>query len=151
MSTKKFEFTQGIDRGLAVYEDRVEITQKGGLFGVLSGQGNETLFYKDMTSIEVRECSFVNGGHIKFSVPGTREENNEITFGGFSNRSGMNDSANEIKKYVLQRISESKSANLSSGNSSSTADEIMKLNQMKNDGLLTDEEFQMAKKKALGL
>ena len=34
MSIKKFEFTQGIDRGLSVYEDRVEITQKGGLFGV---------------------------------------------------------------------------------------------------------------------
>ena len=63
----------------------------------------------------------------------------------------MNAAANEIKKYVLQRISESKSANTSSGNSSSTADEIMKLNQMKNDGLLTEEEFQLAKKKALGL
>jgi len=151
MNTKKFEFTQGIDRGLSVFEDRVEITQKGGLFGVLSGQGNETLFYKDMTSIEVRECSFVNGGHIKFSVPGTREENNEITFGGFSNRDGMNAAANEIKKYVLQRISELKSAKPDSNNSSSMADEIMKLNQMKNDGLLNEEEFQMAKKKALGL
>ena len=46
---KKFEFNHGLDRTLLVYEDRVEIGQKGGFIGILSGQGNETIFYKDIT------------------------------------------------------------------------------------------------------
>jgi len=150
METKaNFNF-QGVDGTLDVYTDRIEIKPKG-LLGLMGNQGNETIFIKDMTSIEVRECSFVNGGHIQFSAPGTNEKNNKIAFGGFGDRKSMNENANKIKSFVLQQMQIAKATPVSTPATSSTSDELLKLSQLKDSGILTDEEFQSAKKKLLGL
>ena len=150
METKaNFNF-QGIDGTLDVYADRIEIKPKG-LLGLMGNQGNETIFIKDMTSIEVRECSFFNGGHIQFSAPGTNEKNNKVEFGGFDDRKSMNENANKIKSFVIQQMQSAKSSTPTSSGSSLASDEILKLSKLKADGILTDEEFQSAKKKLLGL
>lgn len=150
METKPSFNFQGVDGTVEVYVDRIEMKPKG-LLGILSNQGNETIFIKDMTSIEVRECSFINSGHIQFSAPGTNEKNNKITFGGFGDRKSMNENANKIKTFVIKQMQIEKSSASSTPSSSSTSDELLKLSKLKQDGILTDEEFQSAKKKLLGL
>src|SRR5688572_640441 len=103
METKpNFNF-KGVGSSLKVYDDRVQIKPKG-LLGVLGGQGGETIFLKDMTSVVVRECSFFHGGHIQFSAPGTKEENNRIEFGGYFGRKSMNENAKKIKAYVIHKM-----------------------------------------------
>ena len=150
MDTKASLNFQGVDGTLDVYADRIEIKPKG-LLGLMSNQGNETIFIKDMTSIEVRECSFVNSGHIQFSAPGTNEKNNKIAFGGFGDRKTMNENANKIKAYILQQMQIAKTSNVTIPSIASTSDELLKLAQLRDSGILTEEEFQSAKKKLLGL
>ena len=94
----KDEFIDGIDRVLKVYEDRIELLPKG-IMGI--GTGNETFFIKDIVSVSVRECSFISSGYIQISVPGTKEENNRVIFGGFVNRSKMNANAQRVKSLIL--------------------------------------------------
>jgi len=143
---EKFKF-EGIDSIMNVYEDRVEIKPKG-VLGVMSGQGSETFFIKNITSVEVRECSFFNGGHIQISVHGTNEKDNKVMFGGFSNRSGMNENAIKIKSYIIKQLQNPIPVE-SIVNSSS--DELLKLSKLKEDGVLSEEEFTLAKKKLLGI
>ena len=142
----KFNF-KGIDAILEVYSDRIEI-KPNGVFGLLDNQGNETILIKNLTSVEVRECSFIKGGHIQFSANGTNEKNNKITFGGFGDRNGMNENANKIKTFVVKQMN---TPSISTDEPTSTSDELFKLSSLKDSGVITDDEFQMAKKKFLGI
>jgi len=147
MDTKeKFSF-EGIDGTMKVYEDRVEIKPKGAI-GFLSNQGNETFLIKNITSVEVRECSFIKGGHIQLSVHGTNEKRNNISFGGFGDRKSMNENAMKIKEYLIEQMQNPIS---SQPTVSSSSDELLKLSKLKDEGILSDEEFSLAKKKILGI
>lgn len=143
-----FNFT-GVDMTLDVYQDKIELKPKG-MLGKLGGQGNETIFIKDITSIEVRECSFVNGGHIQFSGAGINTKANKLAFGGFGDRKAMNENANKIKAFILNQMQTLK-ANPVAAAAPSTSDELLKLSQLKDQGILSEEEFTNAKKKLLGL
>ncbi len=149
MSDKTNLTLQGVDATIELFTDRVEITPKKA-FKILAGKGSETIFIKDMTSVEVRECSFVNGGHIQFSAPGTNEKNNKVTFGGFGDRKSMNTNANSIKDFIIEQMKIQKQPVISNSNIS-TSDELLKLSQLKDSGILTESEFQSAKIKLLGL
>lgn len=91
----------GVKNVLEVYEDRVEVKPKG-LLGFVEGNGNETIFIKDIKSVGVRECGFFNGGHIELTSAAITRK---IDFGGFSGRSQMNDTANKIKTFILDKNS----------------------------------------------
>jgi hypothetical protein len=148
MGTPVFTFN-GVSSSLEVYPDRIEI-KPSGFLGKIGGQGGESIFLRDITSVEVRECSFINSGHIQFSAPGTSESNNKVEFGGFGDRKGMNANALEIKEYVLKQIQSIK-ANPTPSGTVSSSDELLKLASLKEQGIITDEEFQSAKKRLLGL
>lgn len=90
----------GVKNELEVYEDRIEIKPKG-LLGFVEGNGNETIFIRDIKSVGSRECSFFNGGHIEIT---TDAMNRKIDFGGWRGRSEMNKTANEIKTFILDKI-----------------------------------------------
>ena len=138
----------GISGIMEVYEDRVVIKPKG-LLGKLGGQGHETIFISDITSVEARECSFSNGGHIQISAPGTKEKNNRVEFGGWSGRSEMNKSAIIIKDFILDRMKMLRT-NLNTP-ASTISDEIVKLSKLKEQGFLSETEFTSAKNKLLGI
>jgi hypothetical protein len=97
----EMEFTHGIDRNLRVTQDLVEFSPKG-VLGI--GTGTESFYIKDIISVSVQECSFVNSGYIQFSIPGTKEENNRVIFGGWSNRGKMNSDAQAIREFVMERM-----------------------------------------------
>ena len=138
----------GIDSTLKVFNDKIEIAPKG-LLGKMGGQGNETILIKDITSVEVRECSFINGGHIQFAAAGTNEKKNRVEFGGFGDRKTMNETANKIKEFVLKQMQTPAASPIAPA--ASTSDELIKLSQLKEQGILSEDEFQAAKKKLLGL
>jgi hypothetical protein len=138
----------GVDAKLSVFNDRIEIAPKG-LLGKIGGQGNETILIRDITSVEVRECSFINGGHIQFAAAGTNEKKNRVEFGGFGDRKAMNETANQIKAFVLKQMQVATTS--PAAPVASTSDELIKLSQLKEQGILSEDEFQAAKKKLLGL
>jgi hypothetical protein len=143
---KKFEFT-GVDMSIDVYEDKVEIKPKKSLLGLLGGQGSETIPMKNITSVEVRECSFVNGGHLMISAIGVSSKENKIQFGGFSGRDEMNKNANAIKAFIVEKMGEISQPT----SDSNMSEELTKLAALKANGILSEEEFTQAKNKLLGL
>ncbi len=145
MEKSKFNF-QGVNGNLEVYSDRVEMRISGGFFG---GDKTETIFIKDMTSVEVKEANIVSSGYIQFSAPGTNESNNKITLGGWS-PAAMSEKAKEVKSFILQQMQILKSESATPA-TISTSDELLKLSQLKDSGVLTDDEFQLAKKKLLNI
>ena len=138
---------EGVDGIVEVSEDRIQIKAKG-IFQLIGNQGNETIFIKDINSVEVRECSFFNSGHIQFSTPGSREQSNKIIFGGFGDRDNMNENANKVKAFILKQMQILKSTS-QTVNQFSVSDELLKLSKLKQDGILSEEEFQSEKKKLL--
>ena len=143
---KKF-YLDGVDMSIDVYEDRVEIKPKKGLLGFLNGQGNEVIPIKNISSVEVRECSFINAGHLMVNANGTSSKENKIVFGGFGDRKTMNETANKIKGFIFDKLSSSQSTQ----SNNSLAEELSKLNELKSNGIITEEEYKLAKNKLLGL
>ena len=127
---------EAVNDTLEIFSDRVEIKRKK-ILGMISPNGNETLFFKDITSIDVRECSFSNGGHIQFSAAGTNEKNNKVVFGGWSGRAEMNANANAIKTFIVEAKQKLNEAPVQINNTTSTSDEILKLSKIKDDCLIT--------------
>lgn len=140
----KFRFS-GVDMSIDVYNDKVEIKPKKNLLGFLGGQGSETILIRNISSVEVRECSFINGGHLMISVNGNSLKENKIEFGGFGDRKSMNESANSIKNFLIEKMNEKNQ----SKSELSTSDELQKLSKLKDDGILSEEEFKKAKGKLL--
>ena len=57
---------------------------------------------KDVKSVAVRHCSFFNGGHITVT---TNAMTRKIDFGGFAGRKQMNETADTMKTFILEKIS----------------------------------------------
>lgn len=141
---------RGQGQELEVYDDRLVITTKG-LTGLLTRgpTGALTIPFLSITSIDHRPCGFMNG-YLQFTIPGGVQtvlfDQNKFIY----SNSAENAVVAQIKAYIEKRIPELKSAQAGSGATSSTADELAKLGNLKERGLLSEEEFVKAKRRIIG-
>ncbi len=149
--------TNNLGSTLTVLEDCVKLEHKG-MKAIAMGlpRGEKTLFYDDFTSVEFKPAQLLSG-YIQFNVPGHKKSPNanrnalydEYTF-------GVNKAIEGAAYALYQKILENKKkARAASGtvvvNQTSAADEILKLKQLLDAGVLTQEEFDAKKKQLLGL
>ncbi len=147
---------KGVQDILEVFEDRVAITPKGILGFPNKGiKGTKEIPFQSIFAIQFKEAGAVFSGYIQFTIPGGFEsrggilaaakDENTFMFAGTTN----NAMAIEIKTYVDSAVKKLRTsqANLSTTNLS---DELQKLAALKQQGLLSDEEFQAAKKRLIG-
>lgn len=140
---------------LEVYEDSLSITPKG-IAGFLNKglKGTKTIQFTAITAIQFKKAGLTNG-YLQFTLPGGNEfrggvlnaSSDENTF-AFYNLRDSNVIAAEIKDYIEGRIKELRQPT-TTAISISLSDELEKLAQLKANGALTDEEFQLAKNKLL--
>ena len=121
---------------LEVYEDRVEFTRD-----VRGCEMTLGIPYDLLDSVQVKKAGILFGGHIlfvtsKFSSKGGRPE--ILQFSGKHN----NTLAIEIKQYIDLAINK-----LRNPASITFSDELQKLAELKQRGILSEEEFQAAKHK----
>ena len=125
---------RGVGGELEVFEDKVVITPKGvmgGLGGILS------IPFVSITGIEHKKAGFVLPGHIMFQGGGVLATHHN----SFSYKKDANAVIQEIKEYIERRIKK-----ISGGpSSSSLADELTKLSNLRKQGILSEEEFKKAK------
>ena len=150
-----FDFKSKVGDGLKVYEDRIVITHSGFLNALSMGiKGDKTIFYSDLTSVQFKKAGFL-AGHIQFSLLGGRESTGGV-FAACSDENSItiysqdNEIAAKMVAYIQEKIKEARSPKVVSA-STSTADEIMKLKNLLDMGILTQEEFDLKKKELLGL
>lgn len=115
--------------------------------------GDRTIAISSITSIQLKMGGWMPG-YILFSYAGSKPFNGGIIEAtqdpdAFIFEKKLNEQVGEFKNKV-EEIMRSKKAAVLGGASSNLTDELMKLADMKNKGVLSDSEFEAAKKKLLG-
>jgi hypothetical protein len=157
MNLKEYR-AEGVDGIVTANEIEISIRFKG--LGRITNGGDESYPIERVRAVGFKEPGFVRG-HIQFGVldaNGRAEANS--TNSGFIFGSNEHQVLFEkkslkdfiaIKEFVEQQIEKHKSGNSSKQTSQlNIADELEKLAKLKESGILTDEEFQIQKKKLLG-
>ena len=143
---------KGIGELLEVYEDKVAITPKGAMGFLSKGlKGTKTIPFFSITAIQFKKSGLISG-YLQFTVPGGIESRGGAFAAALDENTfmfkGQNELALEIKNYI-ENYSEKPTINANS--SLSAADEIKKLKQLLDEGILTEDEFSKKKQQLLGL
>ena len=145
-----------------VYEDKIELTQKG-FIGLLSQglSGTKTYYYKDITTVQFKNCGWT-AGFFEFTFAGGidkkgglfagADNDNRFVFGKatIGNAKKLAAEMEKVNEYIQERLRESKNPQIMQQNVSS-ANEIEKYNELFNKGIITEEEYVAKKKQLLGL
>jgi len=140
---------------LEVFEDKVTITATGVTGFLMRGlKGTKTIPFHSISAIQFKRGGAVRG-FIQFTIPGGIESNrgafdavvDENTF-LFDEES--NTEAEIVRSYIESRMKEIRTPKPAKSQATSLGDELTKLATLKSQGLLTDEEFQAAKKRLIG-
>lgn len=141
---------------IKVYEDRVEISHDS-RFGILTQHGHagtRVIPLDQITSVDFRAAGRVIGGTIRFShaggsnvpvrlVTASKEgpDPNTVAF-----TRGHQPEFERVRDEVLARMGKRSSP----AAAPSVADELSKLSALRDQGVLTDEEFAVEKRRLLG-
>ena len=146
----------GTTSRVIVYEDRVDIERTGFLNKLSYGfSGTKSIPMSSITSIQYKAGGSILNGFLQFGVLGGKERNGGLT-GAQSDENSVifskdkNEKAEKIKAFVEKKIAERSSPAQSAG-TVSTADEILKLKQLLDAGVITVDEFETKKKQLLGV
>lgn len=141
---------------IELYPDRVSIRRHGlraalghGLF-----QGNKEILISSITAVQMKKPSLgILVGYIQFSILGGNEGTKGLTEATSDENTVTIDSMFEYEaaEAIRDKIYEIKNRDniIPSNGESSIADELIKLQQLKESGVITEEEFQSAKDKLL--
>lgn len=128
------------DKGrLKVYDDKVELG-----FNMLGTTRSNTLMYHQITGVEVKttfaKVPLLSPGAAKITIYGTGNQKLEANW-------IKQEEAQKAEELINERIK--RIANQQSG--VSQMDELEKLSNLKDKGVITQEEFDQKKKQLLGL
>lgn len=140
---------------LEVFEHKLTIAPAGALGFLSKGvKGKKEIPFTSIVAIQFKEANFVTSGYLQFTIPGGNESKGGVFAAAQDENTFMfakkkdNAIALEIKNYIESEVHEARkpqtvapTANLS--------DELQKLATLKEQGILSDGEFQSAKQKLL--
>lgn len=146
----------GTNGRIIVYEDKVDIERIGFLNNwVRDFPGTKTILMSSITSIQYKPGGAFMNGFLQFGVLGGRErvggsfdaarDENSVVF-----PKDKNEKAEKIKAFIEKKIAERSNPAQSAG-AVSAADEILKLKQLPDAGIITADEFEAKKKQLLGV
>lgn len=149
---------KGVNSNLEVFEDKLTITPSGVLGFLTKGlKGAKTIPFSSITAVQYRKAGPIVAGFIQFTIPGGNEgrggvfdavfdENTFMFCKSFDGRD-VNEEAEKINNYIDSQIKLFKSPQ--NAQPAGIADELKKLADLRGQGVLSEEEFQQAKKKLL--
>ncbi|MBC8095532.1 MAG: DUF4339 domain-containing protein [Akkermansiaceae bacterium] len=140
---------------LEVFQDKITITASS-LTGVLIRglKGTKTIPIHSISAIQFKRAGAMRG-YIQFTIPGGLESKGGMFDAVADENTFLFDEQNNAqvevaKNYIESRMKEIRSPQPTNTVTPSLGDELTKLAALKNQGLLTDEEFQAAKKLLIG-
>ncbi len=147
---------KGVNDLLEVYENKLVITPKGVMGFLNKGlKGQKEIPFRSITAIQFKKAGSMTKGYLQFTIPGGKEsksglmaavrDENTFMFGsgtGFGN-DALNRKVEEIKRYIetQQMARESPPA----PQAASLTDELAKLAILRDQGILSEDEFEAAK------
>ncbi len=151
-------YGEGTNGSLIVNEYSITIMRKGFTTKLIGLRGNKEILISDITSIQFKEPGLLTNGFIQFSFAGSNERNGG-TFNAVSDENSVTFTKKNAKKFqylkeVIDRKRIASKNNSSSTSTSSLPDtygDLEKLAQLKDKGIITQEEFDVKKKQILNL
>jgi hypothetical protein len=149
----------GVDTDLEVFEDKLTITPKGVLGFLNKGlKGSKTIPFTSITAVQHKRAGFTTG-YLQFTLLGGIESRGGIFAAiedenTFVFREADNALAEQVKAFIEQKICELKNPVTPPSApvvSTSPVDELVKLANLKAQGLLSEDEYSKAKQKVLGM
>ena len=158
---------KGTNGTIIAYDDRVIIKRKG--FTAYATQrgftGDRTFFYQDLNAVEYKKPSMVANGYMKFVLAGTFDTKATTgLYGGTKQRSSMGDQntvilrafrkevpklSEELYNLIIDNMSKAKNTTTTVVQSASNLDELKKLAELRDSGIISQEEFENQKLKLL--
>lgn len=151
--SKALVMAKGVNGQIELYEDRVLIRRKGVMAFVTQGiKGDKSINVSSITSVQFKEAGLLRG-YIQFGFIGGAEAKGGIIQGGVDENTVMfvkkeQPDFEKIRNFVQSRIQNSGVTSASS--TSSDADQLEKFANLRDRGILSEEEFQAQKNKILG-
>lgn len=143
---------------LAVFDNRIVITRKGVLgFLTHGGAGERTIPFSSITGIQIKPAGMLTNGFIQFAVKGSIERRGGVMNAADDENAivyvkSYNNLASEIKAFIEDKIFNAPAfPTMPPVPASSPVDEVLKLKQLLDAGVLSQEEFDKKKKEILGL
>lgn len=149
---------KGVSGYLKVTPTKV-ILEHTGFLNALSGKkGVKEIPIKSITSIQFKKPGFTNG-YIEFSFSGGKETKGKGTFGAVENENAMVFTSKHLKDFIKAKELidkyraelEAAPAKEQTASTKSLADQIRELAKLKEEGIISEDEFETAKKKLLGI
>ena len=153
-----YELNGGMTKILRVYNDRVSLQIIKNLRSFMTSNffgGTKEIFYSDIIGVQYKEAGSVVAGSIQFETASGRAKdnfNNENSF-TFSDAYLKNEVALQVVNFVRAKVREARmpqAAPVQVVQQASAADELKKLKDLFDAGVLSQEEFDEQKKKILG-
>jgi hypothetical protein len=146
---------KGVSELLEVYEDKLTITPKGVLGFMVKGlKGTKMIPFASISGIQFKKAGAVFSGYIQFTIPGGNESKGGVFAAASDENTFMfaekknNQLAIQIKEYIETAVLKLRTPQATTS-TTNLADELQKLAKLREQGILSDEEFQAAKKKLI--
>ena len=147
---------KGIGGDLELLKNKIRIKRKGGMAFLLHGiKGDKEIFLNQISSIQLKKAGFAFNGYIQFAFLGGREakgglfqatsDENTIMFTK-DNQQDFIEIKNAIEKQIFQLQNQNKNDKTSVG-----INDLEKLAKLRDEGIITEEEFQAKKRQILGI
>ena len=159
MSELVYEIQGVRGRHLQVFDDKAIITVKAGIGSFITGNvsdGEKTIYYCDVIGVQFKKSGF-QIGYLQLETASTQMNNRGSNFFSensftFDKTQVSNEKMEEVANYVRQQVEAYKTQkNAPAAAAISPAEEVMKLKNLLDMGVLTQEEFDKKKKELLGL
>jgi GYF domain 2/Short C-terminal domain/Domain of unknown function (DUF4429) len=140
---------------LQAFEDKVTITTTGITGALMRGlKGTKTIPFHSISAIQFKRAGAVRG-FLQFTIPGGNESKGGVFDAVVDENTFLFDEESNaevevIKNYIESRMREIRNPNPTNVSPANLGDELTKLAALMSQGLLTDEEFQAAKKRLIG-
>lgn len=135
---------KGQTKSINIGEDAVTIIPRALYHGFI---GEKRIPYSSITAVQFKEAGGWLAGFIQFSIKGGSEWRGQVN---------QDENALQFEKdcnaefLALRDFVEARMASASAPQSLSVADELVKLAALRDQGVLTDDEFSLQKAKLLG-
>jgi transcription initiation factor TFIIIB Brf1 subunit/transcription initiation factor TFIIB len=144
---------EGVNGQIELFSNKICIRRKGVLSFLTQGlKGDKNIMMSSISSIQFKKAGMLTNGYIQFAFMGGKESKGGL----FQGVSDENTVIFNIKQQPLfEQIRDAVENYLQTGNNpaskTSDADELAKLADLRDKGILSEDEFQHKKKQILGL
>lgn len=137
----------------------VTITRKGFLARSSVGKGEKRLHISQITAVQWKPAGWAWNGFIQFTLPGGNEQ--QSGFGSQTMRAASDENSvtfttkqmpefERLRAAIDEAIARQHAPQAAGSSRISTADELAKLAALRDQGIITDADFEAAKAKLLG-